>query len=547
MMNRICYLHLLFLLSLALLVGCRQPTAVPVTPTTAPPTETALRPRATVTSAPTPPTAVAGDLPTSAAPTPPTAVAADLPAPTLFDIAWDDRSLFRPGLIPAAQDVLQQLPGATVYLLDVYLDESLTAVSGVQEIRYTNQENVPLDQVVFHLFPNLLGGDITVQDVTVNGRAVTPILQTANSIMRVPLPAPLLPGAAVVIRCTFTTLIPTDSQRNYNVFAYQEDILALAHFYPLVAVYDTAGWRADPPAPQGDVTYSDTSFYLVRITAPDDLVIAASGYEVMGSDGGRVFAAGPMRDFYLAASHDYITLSRQVGDVTINSFAPARYTEGATAVLDFAAAALTSFSDRFTPYPFTELDVVSTPTLALGIEYPGIIVNALRIYDLDASSGGLPNRVRLESTTAHEVGHQWFYSLVGSDQLREPWLDEAVTQYVTYLYYLDTGGPPAAQMFYNALEGYWDVVDMADIAIGLPVAAYNNNEYGGIVYGRGPIFIHQLAATMGQETFDAFLRAYVHQFQWNIATGADFQNLAEQTCACDLAGLFTTWVFPGNE
>ena len=52
---------------------------------------------------------------------------------------------------------------------------------------------------------------------------------------------------------------------------------------------------------------------------------------------------------------------------------------------------------------------------------------------------------------------------------------------------------------------------------------------------------------MGQETFDAFLRAYVPQFQWDIATGADFQNLAEQTCACDLTDLFTTWVFPGNK
>ncbi|MCB8966845.1 MAG: M1 family metallopeptidase [Ardenticatenaceae bacterium] len=547
-------LPLLLVLYLLSLLGCRETASTPTTAATATPPNATSQPNATATQTALKPIAatptLSDALPTIDAVVDATAVATttlpDLPDPTLFDIAWDDRSPFRAGLIPSEQAILDQLPQAAVYLLDVDIDASMTAVSGTQEIHYTNQEDVPLDRLYFHLYPNLLGGAITVNDVRVNGRSAPTNLEAANSLLNISLPAPLAPGAATTIQLSFETRVPVEDERNYSIFTYQQNILALAHFYPVIAVYDATGWDTAVPAPQGDVTYADTSFYLVRVTAPGSVVVAASGIEIATdtASNSHTYAAGPMRDFYLAASADYVPVSRQVGDVTINSYAPAIYAEGATAVLDFAEAALNSYGTRFTPYPFTELDIVSTPTQALGIEYPGIIVNALRIYDLQASSGGLPNYVRLESTTAHEVGHQWFYSLVGNDQLDEPWLDESLTQYVTYLYYLDTGGPQAAASFFSAMEGNWSAADQADIPIGLPVAAYEGNEYGAIVYGRGPIVMRQLAEIMGEATFDEFLHAYVAQFKWGLATGTDFRALAEQTCACDLEDVFVTAILP---
>jgi aminopeptidase N len=216
----------------------------------------------------------------------------------------------------------------------------------------------------------------------------------------------------------YTLTVPIEAGRNYGIFAYLEDILALAHFYPIVAVYDDEGWNIDPPASDGDVIFADTSFYMVTVSAPVDLLIATSGIEIgrQTADGTQVntYAAGPMRDFYLAASGRYSALSRQVGQTKINSYAPTELADGAEAVLDITEIALESFSRRFGPYPFTELDIVSTPTLALGVEYPGIFANAIRIYDLDATNGELPNRVYLESVTVHETGHQWFYSIIGN-------------------------------------------------------------------------------------------------------------------------------------
>ena len=82
----------------------------------------------------------------------------------------------------------------------------------------------------------------------------------------------------------------------------------------------------------------------------------------------------------------------------------------------------------------------------------------------------------------------------------------------------------------------------ANIPIGKPVRAYTSNEYGAIVYGRGPLFIEELANRMGQDTLDAFVRGYYANHKWGIATGGAFKELAEEQCSCDLTPLFDAWV-----
>jgi aminopeptidase N len=150
--------------------------------------------------------------------------------------------------------------------------------------------------------------------------------------------------------------------------------------------------------------------------------------------------------------------------------------------------------------------------------------------------------VVLESTVAHEVAHQWFYAVVGNDQLDEPWLDESLAQYATFLYFADEGDPGEAEGFRDSFEQRWQAVEGEAIPIGLPVAAYDGPEYSAIVYGRGPLFFETLAQEMGQETFSAFLRDYYRTLTWDIATPERLQALAEEHCGCDLDALFAEWV-----
>ena len=139
----------------------------------------------------------------------------------------------------------------------------------------------------------------------------------------------------------------------------------------------------------------------------------------------------------------------------------------AEVALETAVRALESFGERFGTYPYTEFDVASTPMQALGIEYPGMTGITLSVYDPDAEVAGLPSRVLIESVVAHEVAHQWFYNTVGNDQVDEPWLDEALAQYLTWLYYIDAYGRSAAQGYRESWDARWGRADMVKIPIGL--------------------------------------------------------------------------------
>ena len=182
--------------------------------------------------------------------------------------------------------------------------------------------------------------------------------------------------------------------------------------------------------------------------------------------------------------------------------------------------------------------------IALGIEYPGIMIINSELYDPDARLGrsGAAASVLLESTVVHEVGHQWFYSTVGSDQVGEPWLDESLVQYITYQYYRGRYGAEAAEGFRDSLVSRWAQVEFESIPIGMPAGDYSPRAYGAIVYGRGPLFFEALALEIGQQTFDSFLAKYYDQNKWGIATGAGLKALAESQCDCDLTPLFAEWV-----
>jgi len=316
----------------------------------------------------------------------------------------------------------------------------------------------------------------------------------------------------------------------------------------MIAVYDAEGWNSEIPPQNGDITYADSSFFLVKITAPKDLTLVTSGHKISSNESGEMqtlnVASGPARDFYLAASPDYEEISQTFGEVTIHSYAPAQSRKGAEMALDVARRSIEDYSARYAPFPYTEFDIVSTPTLALGIEYPGIVAITSRTYEIDQEYRGAPASVYMESTVAHEVGHQWFYGLVGDDQLDDPWLDESLTQFATLQYYSDEYGPGGESGFRNSLEARWDGVGRAEIPIGLPVAAYSGQEYGGIVYGRGPLFFVALRERLGQEIFDAFIKEYTGTLSWGIATPEILQSLAEKHCACDLDALFKEWVYP---
>lgn len=461
---------------------------------------------------------------------------------------WDDFSIFKPGLIPFYQDKLERLTDANVYHIDYTINADFVSIDGTEDVRITNCEELILKEIQVRLLPNVLNGKMNVTSVKANDQPITPIYELQDSLLRIPLDNGLQPGERVILHFEFSVQVPTELESNYGILAFYDGVLTLAHTYLMVAVYDDEGWNAEIPPDFGDPVYAAASFFLVTVDAPKDVILAGSGREVERRENGSrqivTFAAGPARDFYLAASPNYEVIHRTVGQITFNSYAPKDQSAGAKAALGFAEDAFRVFEERYAPYPYTEMDIISKPTYALGIEYPGIVAIRDELYALDGITFGMSNRTLMESVLVHEAGHQWFYNLVGNDQLDDPWLDESLVQFITWQYYADEYGTGAANGFEQSLRGRWARVENDSIPIGLPVADYTSTEYSAIVYGRGVFFFDALRDKLGDEHFNAFMQDYTETFSWDIGTPEGMKALAEKHCGCDLTDLFDQWVYP---
>ena len=450
-------------------------------------------------------------------------------------------------LKPEFQLDLKKLHQASVYTInmEIELDGSIIRVEGSQEVIYTNQESVLLEEIYFRLFPNVGGDYLAVSDVQVDGNRIEPSMEFSNTALRLDLHEPLAPGESTKITMFFDEVVPSEMGGNYGLYVYFDEILALDAFFPIIPVYNDEGWNVEEPPQNADMIFTDVAFFSVTVNAPNEFILAAGGRETERVENSNrqivTFEGGPQRDFYLAASPRFIFESIWVDGVKLTSYFVEEFRSSGERVLEIGANALSAFSNRFGPYPYNELDLVSTPMQAGGMEYSNIVAIGIYFYDPESTLRGIPGSVFMESAAAHEVGHEWFYCQVMSDQIDEPWLDESLVQYVTYLYYLDTYGEQAAEAFKESLHQRWERVAKEPIPIGMPAKDYSPMEYGAIVYGRGALFFEALAEEMGQETFESFLREYVDIYRWGIAEPHDLKELAERSCGCDLSQVFTDW------
>ncbi len=449
-------------------------------------------------------------------------------------------------MLPQFAGDIAQLDDPTQYHIDLAVDMETLTLTGSQRLFYTNNETVALRQIYFRLFPNTPehGGRLSIARILVNGQEPQVSYELSDTALKVLLSEPLAPEAQLEILMDFKVLVPKGNQHGYGAFNYENGVMALAGFYPLVPVYDDEGWNVELAPDYGDVVYSDTALYNLHLIVPRGMVVATSGSlvsETDNGDGTRTlhFVSGPMRDFNVVMSRDFVVKSTTVGQTTVNSYYLPMDEAAGEKVLQYASDALRTFNRRFGLYPFAEFDVVEAPITAAGIEYPGLIVIAQRFYQARQAGGFF------EFATAHEVAHQWWYSLVGSDQVDKPWLDEALTNYSTLIYIEDIHGQKEAQ---SALAEYFEspyrqiVEEGRDAAVAQPVAAFSAEDYGPLVYGKGPLFFHALRQKVGDETYFAIMREYLRQHRYQIATPESFMRVAESVSGHDFDAIYKQWL-----
>jgi hypothetical protein len=471
-----------------------------------------------------------------------------IPSPNLFSSAWQDRTPYEISLVQSSRNTLQKRSDRSVYHLVVDIADDYRTINLKEEVLYTNHEDVDLDKIILRIYPVLFGAQVQYSKFLINGADTQPLIRSYDSVLEFPLNYDLGIGKSIVLSIELQIKMPDDPSSNYQVFGYVDKLLTLAHFYPIIAVYDQAGWHDEIPPTYGDVVYSDASFYLVKVSLPQTAILVGSGSKMEDTTIGNrqvvTLAGGPMRDFFLAAGAGLEKTSIKVGETLVNSYSSRDLMDGNENALDTASAAISIFDKIIGNYPYTEFDILATSTSALGVEYPGVTVINKNIYRPGGNLNDVPNSIYLESTVAHEVGHQWFYNVVGNDQVNQPWLDESITQYITSLYYKDRYGDQASDSFINSFYDRWNRVDKNEIPIGMPVKSYDQKTYGAIVYGRGPIFFITLRDQIGEIDFALFLKKYYEQNMWEIASETTLKETAEKACSCNLTMLFNHWIDP---
>jgi hypothetical protein len=309
--------------------------------------------------------------------------------------------------------------------------------------------------------------------------------------------------------------------------------LTAGHWYIMLAPFRDGQWDTPEYVPVGDPYVSDLADYEVSFLAPENIVIAGGGDEQRE---GRLwrFTLPQARMFAFAASDVYQVDTIEQDGITFVHYAYPKHRKFAEAVLYTAARAVKLYTQLYGAYPYKALRIAETGR-SQGQEYSGLVGIGTVLYEGYVGRG---SRHDLITTTAHEVSHQWWFHVVGNDQVRTPWLDEAFARMCELRFY---------QKYYPRDADWWYKYYILgkvkpEGSIDLPIYGYPDNKaYTDAVYRRGLLFLNDIRNLIGKDVYDEAMRDYFVAQSYKVTTvDAFFDALARHTSEdlSDLVGKY---------
>lgn len=447
----------------------------------------------------------------------------------------------------------------TAYAIDATLNSDYT-VKASQSINYVNNTGTSLNTICLHLyarafredaiirpytnlnkascFPNGVNyGDIAISKVDVNGNSANFEFSGSDSdILKINLYEELQNKHKLIIDIDFMLTLPNCTHR----FGYYKNTINLGNWYPIVCAFDNGEWNTTPYYATGDPFVSECANYSVSITHPQQYSCYATGEK---STTGTIscFKALAVRDFAVVLTSDANeqTLFSGKTKVTYVGYGADADTQQNA---QLSANAVSYFSKTFGEYPYTTLTVVKSAFLHGGMEYPNLVIVSDNITE--------PNE--FYQVIVHEIAHQWWYGLVGNNQITSAWLDESLAEYSTCLFFEEYSeyGISYADQIKDATASYLIYVDVISSLNGkvntnmnLPVNHYTSEyEYTYMVYVKGVIMFDSLREAVGKEKLIKALKKYNKEYMFKIATEEDFIKTFKKVCHADLDKFFAGWL-----
>lgn len=382
-------------------------------------------------------------------------------------------------------------------------------------------------------------------------------------IVKLILPKPLVPGEAISISTPFHVKLPF----NFSRGGFDGQTFQVSQWYPKPAVYDQNGWHPIPYLDQGEF-YSEFGSFDVRITLPSDYVVAATGNlqdqderkwlidrkevpttigkkspltkpktqkrkapTAIGKSSREIasekaatktlhFLQDNVHDFAWFANKNFIVnhdtcqlLSGRVIDVFTYYTKEEKATWNAS--VTFAKDAIRFYSNEVGEYPYDVISAVQGPqSFGGGMEYPTITIIS-----------PMPTSKDLDITMAHEIGHNWFYGILGSNERDHPWMDEGINSFYEKKYTESKYGPSSQEeeiLFQTKAHRH------TDQPIETTSQQFSSSNYGLVAYHKTAEWMSFLEEKLGKDVFRKTMQDYYKDWKFRHPQPADFKSEVEK-------------------
>jgi hypothetical protein len=485
------------------------------------------------------------------------------------------------------------------YSIDARLEPSTGMVTGRETVQIMNHSPDELDAIVLRLDQNVFSSsavraralnDVThgtrVSAISVNGEPIDltvmpprrmrggppPPPTTMNfvtglntTVAQIVLKDPIAPWASATLDIEWSFRVPSaDEGRGLRMGAWGQSLFQVAQWYPQVAKYDDLrGWDTEPYLGSSEF-YNNFGSFDVRIDVPAGWTVGASGLlqnpedvlsdqtiqrldKVLGSDETRTivgvddfgagtataegdrlvwhFVADSVNDFAWATSDRYIWEATSV-DIPGGENIPFYWmylpedADGYVGADARGRHALQFYSELWMPYAFPQLTMVDGPDT--GMEYPMFIMSALGAED-------------------HEIGHEWWPMMVGTNETWYGFMDEGFNQYMGVLSSAHRRGEQPN--LDGRGQSYGNISGDEREAPLMWNANYGGPMYGFQAYSKAPLMLSMLGGIVGDEEVWRAMSEYAHTWRFKHPSPWDYMFFMNEALDQDLGWFWYYWLF----
>ena len=469
------------------------------------------------------------------------------------------------------------------YSIEVRLDPEAKTLRGRERIQWRNISAQPTSELQFHLYWNawrdaestwmrerrlagttrrpqadawsaidlstirVRGESGTWHDLSAQTRFIAPDDGNPRdrTVLSVPLREPATPGASLDIEIAWTSKIPRPFART----GYVGDYFFIAQWFPKLGVLEDRDWNTHQFHSATEF-FSDFGVYDVAITLPRRFIVGASGRQLSRTDNSDAttthrFRGEDIHDFAWVASPDFIVITRRfehlrLPPVTIRLLLLPEHASQADRYFGAVEATLSRYGEWFGPYPYEQITIVDPAfqSESDGMEYPTFVTGR--------ASWLAPSDVqRPENTTAHEVGHQWWYGMVATNEFEHAWMDEGFNTYATARVIDESFRPnhvevryfggfapwafkdlPVSRIDNDRLEGYR--LNAETDAAWIPTFTYWPGTARFISYNKTALWMHTLEKQVGWPTMQRIMSTYFERWKFKHPKPADFFDVVRE-------------------